>query len=516
MAASYENLPKAERSHVGVDVPNVRDIVAHLGPLDATLPPTPIHDLLAASGATLFVLATDATLIATIRRAAEHYPLFVVQTWAELVEAVQSCRCGIAVLDAAVFGARVPQRLAALDMYSDRLVTLVAADRGAAQDYFGFLSDGRIHRLLIKPLAVEATRLLIESATSRRLELREESANDAHSPSVVVSSRSLEWRRLAAAGAGVVAFLAVAIVGSQLEWWARSGTTEPVAAPTAIAAPATATVPTLEDRLADHRARAALARKEGRLAEPVGDNALDHYLAILAVSPEDPDARGGVASVVETLVTRAEEALLADSLQAAAAALDHFRRADPASSRLAFLDAQLARSLATLAAPPANTAPASTVVAPASTVAVPTELDSVLRLATARLRRGQLLLPAGDSASAYLDRAAELDRDDPRVAVLRNDLAEALIASARLVFDSDIEAAENLAAEARRLGVVSAALVALEADVGSVLAREQQQLSERIEWVAAALIAAGVLLLVVGRQSVKATALKSQSAQRLA
>ena len=42
--------------------------------------------------------------------------------------------------------------------------------------------------------------------------------------------------------------------------------------------------PTLEEQVAEHHAQAALARGEGRLAEPAGDNALDHYLAILALA----------------------------------------------------------------------------------------------------------------------------------------------------------------------------------------------------------------------------------------
>jgi TonB family protein len=63
---------------------------------------------------------------------------------------------------------------------------------------------------------------------------------------------------------------------------------------------------------------------------------------------------------------------------------------------------------------------------------------------------------------------------------LRTDLAAALIAASRLVFDSDITAAANLAAEARRLGVESAALTALESDVGAALAREGQ-LAERLD-----------------------------------
>ncbi|RPI64039.1 MAG: hypothetical protein EHM50_01320, partial [Lysobacterales bacterium] len=468
MAARYENLPGAETPHPGADFPNVRDVLRHRGPLDATLPPTPIRELLAASGATLFVLATDAALVTTVRRAADQHPLFVVETWAELLAAVESGRCGIALVDASVLGTRIPQCVAALAVYADRLVTLVAADRAVAQEFVGFLSDGRIHRLVMKPLAIGATRLLIESATARRLQLREEPANDgAPAAAAVRPSRSLPWRWPAAVGAVAVVLVAAAVAGGWLGWWdrfGRLGAADPAAPPAAAAAGAE-TVPPPVDPIAELRAKAALAREDGRLAEPVGDSALDHYLAILALAPGDQEARSGISAVVATLFTRAEEALLAESLEAAAAALDQVRRADPASSRLAFLDAQLARSLAALAAPPANAARS-----PAASA--PTELDSALSLATARLRRGQLLGPAGDSASAYLARAAEINANDPRVAALRTDLAAALIAASRLVFDSDVAAAASLAGEARRLGVESAELAALESDVAAAFARE--------------------------------------------
>ena len=127
MAVSYENLPGAGSAPNGVEHANVRDL--HVpGPLDATLPPTPIRELLAASGATLYVLATDASFIATIRRAAEQHPLFVVESWPELREAVEAGQCGIALLDAAVLGPRVASCVATLHAYHYRLVTLVAAD----------------------------------------------------------------------------------------------------------------------------------------------------------------------------------------------------------------------------------------------------------------------------------------------------------------------------------------------------------------------------------------------------
>jgi TonB family protein len=106
----------------------------------------------------------------------------------------------------------------------------------------------------------------------------------------------------------------------------------------------------------------------------------------------------------------------------------------------------------------------------------------MLSLATARLARGQILAPAGDSAVAYLERAMQVGGNDARVATLRADVTTALIAAARLVVDTDVAAAASLTAEARRVGVDSAALVALEADVGAAVARERQrQLSARLD-----------------------------------
>jgi TonB family protein len=476
MAVSYENLPGADsapKPH-----PNVRDLRV-AGPLDATLPPTPIRELLAASGATLYVLATDASFVATIRRAAEQHPLFVVETWPELREAVESGQCGIALIDAAVLGPRVANCVATLATFHDRLVTLVAADRASAHEYIGLLSGGRIHRLLIKPTAVGAARLLIESATARRLQLREEATKAVAPSAVSAGANRTNW--IWGAGVAAIALLAVAIIGGRADWWSPATATtnaETAASADAEAAAPPVTTPSPEQLLADLRARAALALQEGRLAEPPGDNALEHFLSAVALVPADQAARAGLASVVDGLFTRAEAAFLADSLESAAEALDHVRRVDPASSRLAFLDAQLARALAVVAAPPP--VPARTAVPP--TPAAPTELDSIVSLATARLARGQILTPVGDSAVAYLDRAMQIGPNDARVARLRVDATTALIAAARVVLDTDVATAASLTAEARRVGIDSAALVALEADVGAAVARERQrQLSARLD-----------------------------------
>ena len=92
--------------------------------------------------------------------------------------------------------------------------------------------------------------------------------------------------------------------GSQLDWSTPAVVTNDAvaSAPAAAAVPA---APTPEQVIAGLRAKAVLAVQDGRLAEPVGDSALDHYLGILALVPGDQAARDGISSVVNTLFTRA-------------------------------------------------------------------------------------------------------------------------------------------------------------------------------------------------------------------
>ena len=327
MAVSYENLPGAGSAPRGVDHPNVLDLRVP-GPLDATMPPTPIRELLAASGATLFVLATDANFISTIRRAAEQHPLFVVETWPELLEAVDAGRCGIALLDATLLGPRVSQSVARLAAYHDRLVTLVAADRTAAQEYIGLLSGGRIHRLLIKPVAIGAARLLIESATARRLQLRDEAAKPGR-------PTPLRWCRLACRnGFGAPQPESAPSRCSESRSPApgsTGGTARPQSDSAAPDVAARARNPRRRrrTRLADLRAKASLALP-GRPARRASRRQCPRSLSRRArARAQGPGGSRRLHGRHGRLFKRAEQALLADELEAAAMALDQVRRVDP-------------------------------------------------------------------------------------------------------------------------------------------------------------------------------------------
>ena len=68
----------------------VRDILEYRAGagLDATLPPTPLKELLSAGGANVDVLSRDAELRDTVQRAGgEQYPVFTVDEWSELQRA---------------------------------------------------------------------------------------------------------------------------------------------------------------------------------------------------------------------------------------------------------------------------------------------------------------------------------------------------------------------------------------------------------------------------------------------
>jgi protein TonB len=580
MAAKYQSTEPDRPSAAAGDPlgsEGVHDILEHRTQLDRTLPPTPLKDLLSAGGANVFVLSSDRDLLDTVQRAGgEQYPVFMVEEWTELDAAVKAGRCGIALLDADQVGNRLEKRLAELEPYAARLVILVAANRSDAQLLMGFLSDRKIHRLLIKPPALGITRLLLESAVSRCIQLREQakqqddfvterrfaasgrsapgpsrwpnwviatglvslligvlgvaglteslwfSSEPAPEPRVTfpnanqrssensTAARSSPRARGEAASPGFAETSGDPVImpGGPIDDAAPAGTDSgaaaaetvsaaeapiagpqpseavfvPAAGPDASAAradrsaasisaseivagaPASSSDAPTRDRFERLLAGAGEAFKEGRLAEPSGDNALDYYLTILAVDPDHAEAREQLETVVDALFTQAEAAMLDDSLDAAAAVLEHLERADSGSARLVFLQTQLDRSRARaaeeLAAASAVTAPAAgraveplQGAVPAAATQTPSELDSLLMIAAARIERGQLLQPAGDSAREYIERAATLDAGDERVASARAQLAAAVAASARVAFRAgDLVQAAQLLEAARGLG----------------------------------------------------------------
>ena len=162
-------------------------------------------------------------------------------------------------------------------------------------------------------------------------------------------------------------------------------------------------------------------RERGSRSGGSAPRSLDDYLAILAEHPTDATARQQVDAIVGALYAKAETALLANAYATAAAALADVRRADPASSRLQFLEAQLDRARA---AAPARQASRRAAGARSSQN---TELASLVTIARARMQRGALLEPGGDSALEYLNRAERLAPRHADVSAVRSELVVALL-----------------------------------------------------------------------------------------
>ena len=438
-----------------------------------TLPPTPLAALLAAGGADLLVLSTDAQLIDTATRASrEQLRIWSVASWPELETALAVTRRAVVLIDADLLGNAARARLAALDAYSHKVVTLVAADRSVAEGLMGLLSERKIHRLLIKPPALGITRLLIDSAVGRCLRL--EVAEAPQAETVVEQPRApVRRRRVAApfwvfAAAGAALLAGVAVIAGVSAWW-RSSPLE--GAPLSGQAPVDVAIVDLGQR--------PVAGESSAVVDQPGTQDLDGYLAVLAADPTDAAARQQVDAIVAALYAEAETALLGNSYRTAETALADVRRADPTSSRLAFLEAQLERARQAPAARQAVEEP------PAAATVTNTELASLVTIARARIQRSRLLDPAGDSALEYVARAERLAPQHADVAAVRSELAAALLAGAHgALAKADLSRASAFAREARRRGADAREVAQLESEVARLGAERAAE--RQAEWLALA------------------------------
>lgn len=478
-----------------------------LASLETTLPPTPLKKLLAADGASVYVFSMDDQLLATVQDAGgEQYPVHAVSEWMSLLSVIERGLCHIVLLDADALPDDLEKQIADLRVVEPSLVILLAAPRDTAQKLIGLLSNRSIHRLLIKPAASGITRLLLESAVGRYLQMREQTHESLEEQIEHLRRRPRDgqptrWPVWLLATALVSLLLAAVVVGSMM----RSNTGGPeseVAAtpsslgeslpvpsdtidggqvrgePVATATEQPAAIPEeTPEPFADELAQAALALVEGRVAEPEGASALDIYAGILNRDPEHAQASAQLGVVIDRLFAAAERALLEGRLDEAEHTIGQIRRARPATSRLAFMETQVTRAReAAFAAARADVAiePQPAAVVPIN--APPSEFESLLTIAELRIERGQLVEPAGDSALAYFERAGALAPDDPRLLALRASIAEGVASQARLVLDGgDTETAAELTGIAFRLGADTELLTLLELDLANAARQTRQE-----------------------------------------
>ena len=222
---------------------------------------------------------------------------------------------------------------------------------------------------------------------------------------------------------------------------ATAATAGPVAKP-AVAPPATdaADVQTGSSEELLDRARVALNARH--YTDPEGDNALAHFRAVLALDPENDEAREGLQRIGVLLDERLQTELAQRRLNDAAGTLAHLKLIRPGDPALAQIDAKLA----------------------AAQVAAADEISrrqgdararQLAQLVSTRIREGKLVEPATDSAKTYLTQLRRMPSDPKGLAdAAAVELTQALLLKIReAAAQPSRDDLERWLAEARGLGV---------------------------------------------------------------
>ena len=405
----------------------------------------------------LVVLTSDDAFLQTLREAVGGARrLWHVPSADKVSDLLVAGEVGIVVLDVQTLHDSARVFVEQIKRQFPDLVLVAAGHRDDETSLAGLISAGLVYRFIHKPMSPARAKLFAEAAIKKYESQRQRAAETPVRQSA--SPTSHLWLM----GGAVAALL---IVGA-IAWIAhRSSGEEPAPPnPTETAKPAAVESTVL--------ARAAAALAANRLTEPAGDNALQLYLQLQARNPADADARIGLAEVHERLLARAENALLEERLDEAAAAIETARKSGVESGRIAFLSAQLAKSREQIKTAQVQVQQQSRARTDVRTEPKPEEdhVTPLLTLATQRIADGHLLEPERDSALYYVQEALRADpqnaaaaeakralasrlMEDARSAIDRRDFARALVViegADGIAVPANIEVMQNLLAGARK------------------------------------------------------------------
>ncbi|MEO7208361.1 MAG: TonB family protein [Steroidobacteraceae bacterium] len=366
----------------------------------------------------IVVLTSDDAFLQTLREAVGGARrLWHVPSADKVSDLLVAGEVGIVVLDVQTLHENARVFVEQIKRQFPDLVLVAAGHRDDEMSLAALISAGLVYRFIHKPMSPARAKLFAEAAIKKYEDQRRRAAETPLRQSA--TSTSPVWL----IGGAIAALL---IIGA-IAWIAhRSSSEEPV--PPVLSESAK---PAAVESVILARAAAALAAN--RLTEPAGDNALELYLQLQARNPADSDARVGLAEVHERLLARAENALLEERLDEAAAAIETARKAGVESGRIAFLSAQLAKSREQIKSaqtqvqqqsrPRAEPKPEEDHVTP------------LLTLAAQRLADGHLLEPDRDSARYYVQEASRADPQNAAAAEAKRALGSKLLEDARSAID---------------------------------------------------------------------------------
>ncbi len=404
----------------------------------------------------LVVLTSDDVFMQTLREAVGGARrLWHVPSPDKVSDLLVAGQVGIVVLDVQTLHDTARVFVEQIKRQFPDLVLVAAGHRDDETSLAALISAGLVYRFIHKPMSPARARLFAEAAIKKYEDQRRRAAETPLRKIAPPSNPA--WL----IGGAIASLL---IVGG-IAWIAhRSNSEEPALPPlseTAKPAPVESGI----------LSRAAAALAANRLTEPPGDNALELYLQLQARNPADSDARLGLAEVHERLLARAENALLEERLDEAAAAIEIARKSGVENGRIAFLTAQLAKSREQIKAAQAQVQQQNR--ARTERTEPKTQEDRAapfVTLAAQRMADGHLLEPDRDSARYYVQEALREDpqnsaaleakralasklMEDARSAIDRRDFARALFVmegADGIAVPANIEAVQNLLSAARK------------------------------------------------------------------
>jgi TonB family protein len=332
----------------------------------------------------LVIFTTDDIFLQTLREAVGgSRRLWHVPSSDKVSDLLLAGQVGILVLDVQALPEAASVFVTEIKRQFPELVVIVAGNREAETSLANLISAGVIYRFIHKPMSPGRAKLFVDAAVKKyddqrkRLPVPPDIAPAANRRVLVIG---------VATGALVIGIIII---------WARHG------------------------------------YREGG---PPGDNALDPYTQELAHNPANNAARDDAAESRERLLARAENALLEERLDEAAAAIDAARKAGVDGGRVAFLTAQLAKSRAQLKGAMAQ-AHLRNDLQSAAAASADERTNRFLDQAAERMKEGRLIDPEQDSARFYVAEALQIDPNGDATQAARETLARALLAQAHIAID---------------------------------------------------------------------------------
>jgi TonB family protein len=519
--------------------------------------------------APITVLTDDAELCDLIRAAVSpEHRVFRATMLEEAEEFAATDRCAILVTDQSVERSDVHRITDILRAHEPALITIAVGTREQDEMLVDLLSDGAIDRFMVRPLKPEPTRLVIDSAarehhglkakvrrasvasvplaplTAERTAEYAASSSAQEQPSISRSGRPPDAQtpmpRSESSGVSPAPAVARAAWRSN-ETGVRADTSYPMEVP-ATAEPAGRRVPIVrspwfgavagiivtaaiaavmglgrsprvdpEQIIAKHLTAAQAAYDQGRFVDPLETSALQSYRTVLALDPQNAQAKGGLERIANRLVADARTLIREQRLTQAVATLQAVRRVQPDHPELAALNAQLRQALqarlleqsreqsANQPAPmPPVSAERRTVQAPAkSSAKSPPRLEAsrstptsagkesakpavladtagaaeavrpgadTLVLLRQRIDENRLLIPTDDSALHYFNLLKQGGGASVELQQASAALGAKLAASAQIeIYRKDLDTAERLLAEAKQIAYAGDDLAAAQA-----------------------------------------------------